>query len=157
MPLPNFVAALSVRKVTASDLITGAYNPVLFVDVRSSEYHTTDQIGSSIWIPLEEITDGNGAERLQALAQAYSQAHQAEPTLILYCTICPGAIQAYRHLQATGLKLAVLSGGLTAWRQAIPIHQEANVLTHAIATTRKFLEQASYNTPSEWHFQSYPG
>ena len=128
MLLPNFLTALAVKKITISELLQGCCYPVVLVDVRSSQHHTDDQIGQSMWIPLEEIIDGTGTERLQALVHAHRQPDWPEPTVVLYCTMCPGALQAYRYLQPTGLQLAVLSGGLTAWRQMVPIAQESAAL-----------------------------
>lgn len=147
MPLPNFLTALSVKQITVSELLQGWSHPVVLVDVRSLQHHTDDHISQSVWIPLEEIIDGNGVEHLTALVHAHHQPSLPEPMVILYCTMCPGALRAYRYLQSTGLQLVVLSGGLTAWRQKVSIAQEADALANLWITAQNLSRLGSHSLP----------
>ena len=135
MPVPSFITSFATNKVTVTDLESGRLNPVILIDVRSPEEYAQDRIGRSLLIPLEEIQTGQGVSTVQKVAQANSHPNQPEPTIILYCEICPGAIRAYQKLQKTGLNLAVLYGGITAWRQNIPMARDAEILDAISAPT----------------------
>ncbi|EKQ68781.1 Rhodanese-related sulfurtransferase [Leptolyngbyaceae cyanobacterium JSC-12] len=128
MLLPTFIATLSAHKVTVNDLEAGNLKPIILIDVRSPEEYAQDHIGQSLLVPLEEIQAGQGIQIIERIARAYSQPGQPDPTIVLYCEICPGAIRAYQKLQCTGLNLVVLSGGITAWRQAVPRGKDAEIL-----------------------------
>lgn len=128
MLLPTFIATLSTHKVTVNDLESGNLKPIILIDVRSPEEYAQDRIGQSLLVPLEEIQEGRGIQTIEQIAKTYSQAGQPEPTIVLYCEICPGAIRAYQKLHRTGLNLVVLSGGITAWRQAVPRGKDAEIL-----------------------------
>ena len=130
MPLPSFILSFSTHKVTAQDLAAGAVNPVILIDVRSPEEYASDRIHGSYSIPLETIQTGGGVEAIQAIVrQASGTTTDVTPTVVLYCSVCPGAIRAYQKLQAVGLNIAVLFGGLTAWRQRFSAAQDATILT----------------------------
>lgn len=128
MPIPSFIASLTTSKVTVRDLEAGSLKPVILIDVRSPEEYARDRIGHSLLVPLEAIQEGHGIQTVEQIAKTYSQPGQPDPTIVLYCEICPGAIRAYQKLQRTGLNLVVLSGGITAWRQMVPCGKDAEVL-----------------------------
>ncbi|MBF2029015.1 MAG: hypothetical protein IGS48_20015 [Oscillatoriales cyanobacterium C42_A2020_001] len=128
MPIPSFIASFSTSKITVHDLEAGHLKPVIFIDVRSPEEYARDRIAHSLLVPLKEIQEGHGIQTVEQIARAYSQSGQPDPTIVLYCEICPGAIRAYQKLQRTGLNLVVLSGGITAWRQAVPRGKDAEIL-----------------------------
>jgi rhodanese-related sulfurtransferase len=129
MPIPSFIAGLYTHKVTVTDLEAGNLKPVILVDVRSPAEYAGDRIEHSISLPLDDIQDGEGVEKLQAIALATFQPNSPEPLIVLYCEICPAAIRAYQHLKKTGLNLAVLQGGLTAWRQTVPATKDEEILS----------------------------
>jgi rhodanese-related sulfurtransferase len=133
MEVPSFVAGLYTNKVTVGELKMGQLKPVILVDVRSPEDYAIDRIRHSISVPLDDIQDGDGIEKVQAIVGASLNQNQHTPTVVLYCEICPGAIRAYQQLKQTGLNLAVLQGGLTAWRQTVPAGQDAEILTKITA------------------------
>lgn len=128
MPLPSFIASVSTDKVTVNDLEAGKLKSVILIDVRSPEEYAQDRIGQSLLVPLDEIQEGEGIEKVQKIARANLKPDQPEPTIVLYCAICPAAIRAYQRLKRTGLNLVVLSGGITAWRQIVPATKDSEVL-----------------------------
>jgi rhodanese-related sulfurtransferase len=129
MSMPSFVAGLHTNKISVTDFLeTGKLKPIILVDVRSPDEYAVDRIEHSFSVPLDDIQDGVGIEKVQAIAQANLQPNCPEPLIVLYCEICPGAIRAYQRLKKTGLNLAVLQGGLTAWRQSIPAAKDTEVL-----------------------------
>jgi rhodanese-related sulfurtransferase len=128
MYVPSFIAGSYTNKITVSDLEAGKLKPVILVDVRSPDEYAGDRIEHSISVPLADIQEGEGVEKLQAIAQANFQPNSPDPLIVLYCEICPAAIRAYQRLKQTGLNLAVLQGGLTAWRQTVPAAKDEEVL-----------------------------
>lgn len=133
MPLPSFISSFSTHKITAQELATGAVGPVILIDVRSPEEYADDRICGSFSVPLETIQAGGGVQQIQALvSHIHPATHTAPPTIVLYCSVCPGAIRAYQKLQAAGLKIAVLFGGLTAWRQQVAPAQDATILASVL-------------------------
>lgn len=129
MPIPSFVASFATQKVTVHDLATGKLKPVVLIDVRSPDEYARDRIGHSLLVPLAEIQSGEGIQKIQEIAeQVATLSAPQQPVIVLYCSICPGAIHAYQKLRALGLNLMVLYGGITAWRQAIPATKDAEVL-----------------------------
>lgn len=101
----------------------------LLVDVRSPEEYAEDHIAGSQWVPLTDIQAGFGTKRVQAIAQAATKPGQPQPTIVLYCHSDPRSIRAYQALEQTNLKLAVLTGGIVAWRKRISPSQDGNILS----------------------------
>ncbi|MEG4232771.1 sterol desaturase family protein [Microcoleus sp. Pol11C3] len=128
MDIPTFIASLNAQKVTVAELQRGKLKPVILIDVRSPEEYAADRIGESPLVPLTDIEAGFGVKQVQAIAQASVKSNQTQPTIVLYCAGGARSVKAYQKLQKTGLNLVFLSGGITAWRQAIPAKQDAEIL-----------------------------
>jgi rhodanese-related sulfurtransferase len=128
MTISNFISVVTPNTVTVADLEVGKFKPVILIDVRFPEEYDRDRIGRSVSVPLQDIQRGVGVQKVQEIVQDHRQAEQLEPTVILYCTLFPSAMRAYYQLQKTGLNLAVLHGGITAWRKVFPAMQDTEIL-----------------------------
>nr|CAD5951472.1 Putative thiosulfate sulfurtransferase, mitochondrial [Planktothrix pseudagardhii] len=113
----TFVKSFNTPEVTVEELSKKDLKSVIFIDVRSPEEYEEDHIPNSILVPITEIEQGKGIEKIQEIAKTYSVSHVDKPTLILYCQLGPRSIKAYQKLEKTGLNLMVLQGGMTAWRK----------------------------------------
>ncbi|CAD5959056.1 Putative thiosulfate sulfurtransferase, mitochondrial [Planktothrix tepida] len=113
----TFVKSFNTPEVTVEELSQKDLKSVIFIDVRSPEEYEEDHIPNSILVPITEIEQGKGIEKIQEIAKTYSISPVEKPTLILYCQLGPRSIKAYQKLEKTGLNLVVLQGGMTAWRK----------------------------------------
>lgn len=125
------------QQVTVAQLQQGNLKPVLLIDVRSPEEYAEDRIGKSPLVSITDIEDGTGIEQVRSLVQKSTSPNQSKPTVIFYCTKGPRSMKAYKLLEGTGLNMAVLSGGITAWRKAIPAEQDIAVLSPITITSDK--------------------
>jgi len=111
MDVPTFIASFSTKQVTVADFQQGKIQqPVILIDVRTPEEYAEDHIGKSLLVPIAEIENGSGLERIQAIAKANSKPARTQPTIVLYCTRGSRSIKAYKLLEKTNLKLVVLQG-----------------------------------------------
>ncbi len=123
-----FVAKFNTPMIALTDLQQGKIKPVVMIDVRPTEDHQIDSIKDTFSVPLTEIEAGPGVEKVKAIAQTAAQSNATTPTVVLYCQSGPRSIKAYQKLKNTGLNLVVLSGGIDAWRAAIPPAKDSAVL-----------------------------
>ncbi|MEG3938482.1 MULTISPECIES: rhodanese-like domain-containing protein [unclassified Microcoleus] len=128
MDILTFIASLNTKQVTVAELQQGKLKPVILIDVRSPEEYAEDRIGESPLVPITDIEAGFGVKQVQAMARSSVKFNQPQPTVVLYCARGARSVKAYQKLQKTGLNLAFLSGGITAWRQAIPAKKDAEIL-----------------------------
>ncbi|HLO50119.1 MAG TPA: rhodanese-like domain-containing protein [Kamptonema sp.] len=128
MDLPTFIASLNAKEVTVAELQQGKLKPVILIDVRSPEEYAEDRIGQSPLVPITDIQAGFGIKQVQAIAKANVKPNQPLPTIVLYCQRGPRSIKAYHKLKKIGLNLVYLSGGIAAWRQAVPARKDAKIL-----------------------------
>jgi rhodanese-related sulfurtransferase len=125
MDVPTFIASLNTQKVTVAELQQGKVKPVVLIDVRSPEEYLEDHIGDSLLVPLTYIEAGVGVKRIRDIAQA----NQTQPTIVLYCTSGMRSTKAYQQLEKTGLNIVVLQGGINAWRKAVPVQKDTEILS----------------------------
>ncbi|MEG3881931.1 rhodanese-like domain-containing protein [Microcoleus sp. herbarium7] len=128
MDIPTFIASLNTKQVTVAELQQGKLKSVILIDVRSPEEYAEDRIGESPLVPLIDIEAGFGIKQVQAIARSSVKSNQTQPTVVLYCARGGRSVKAYQKLQKTNLNLAFLSGGITAWREAVPAKQDAEIL-----------------------------
>jgi sterol desaturase/sphingolipid hydroxylase (fatty acid hydroxylase superfamily)/rhodanese-related sulfurtransferase len=126
-------AGFNTPMVTATDLQQHKVKPVMLIDVRSAEEYKEDHIGKSVLVPIEDIEQGKGIEKIQELVKSYSQTNQPKPTLVLYCAAGPRSIKAYHTLKDKGITadFKVLSGGIRAWRQGVTPPEDIEILTQS--------------------------
>lgn len=129
MDVPTFINSLNTKQVTVAELQQGKLQQVILIDVRSPEEYTEDHIGQSLLVPLTDIEASFGVKRILEIAQKSAKSNQTKPTIVLYCTSGMRSVKAYQQLQKTGLNVVVLSGGIKAWRQAIPAQKDAEILS----------------------------
>jgi rhodanese-related sulfurtransferase len=137
MDIPTFIVSLNAPKVTVAELQQGKLKPVILIDVRSPEEYAADRIGESPLVPLTDIEAGFGVKQVQAIARSSVISNQPQPTVVLYCARGARSVKAYQKLQKTNLNLAFLSGGITAWREAVPAKQDAQILAPIIRSLPK--------------------
>ncbi|MGB8687895.1 MAG: rhodanese-like domain-containing protein [Microcoleus sp.] len=146
MDVPTFIASLNTKQVTVAQLQQGKFKPVILIDVRSPEEYAEDRIGESPLVPLTDIEAGLGVKQVQAIVQARVKYNQPQPIIVLYCARGARSIKAYKQLEKIAwnykgtagnetnkikdisLNVVVLSGGIKAWREAVPAQKDAQIL-----------------------------
>ncbi len=129
MDVPTFIASLNTKTVTVAELQQGKLKSVIFIDVRSPEEYAEDHIGQSLLVPLSDIEADFGVKQVRAIAQASAKPNQPQPTIVLYCTAGMRSVKAYQQLEKTGLNFVVLAGGIKAWRKAVPVQKDPQILS----------------------------
>jgi rhodanese-related sulfurtransferase len=150
MDIPTFIASLNTNQVTVSDLQHGKLKPVILIDVRSPEEYAEDRIGESPLVPLDDIEMGFGVKQVQSIVKARINNSQTQPIIVLYCARGGRSVKAYKQLEKIAryspsvagketnqiqdirLNVVVLSGGIKAWRQAVPVQKDAQILAPII-------------------------
>ena len=146
MDIPTFIASLNTKQVTVAELQQGKLKSVILIDVRSPEEYAEDRIAESPLVPLIDLEMGFGVKQVQALVKAQVKDDRPQPIVVLYCARGGRSIKAYQQLakvdrssqDAAGnqtnkikdisLNFVVLSGGIKAWRQAVPAQKDAQIL-----------------------------
>ncbi len=134
--LPSIIAGNPIKNVTVEELQQGKLKPVFLIDVRSPEEYADDRISKSPLVPITDIEAGFGVKQILNLVPNI-QADGTKPTVVLYCAAGPRSNKAYRLLQKTGLNMVVLSGGITAWRKAVPPERDAATLNALVLPAKK--------------------
>ena len=146
MDIITFIASLNTKQVTVAELQQGKLKSVILIDVRSPEEYAEDRIAESPLVPLIDLEMGFGVKQVQALVKAQVKDDRPQPIVVLYCARGGRSIKAYQQLakvdrssqDAAGnqtnkikdisLNFVVLSGGIKAWRQAVPAQKDAQIL-----------------------------
>ncbi|MEG4842496.1 rhodanese-like domain-containing protein [Microcoleus sp. B9-D4] len=146
MDLITFIASLNTKQVTVAQLQQGKLKPVILIDVRSPEEYAEDRIGESPLVPIIDIEMGFGVKQIQSIVKARVRSDQPQPVIVLYCARGGRSVKAYKQLEKVArysqesggnetnkikdisLNVVVLSGGIKAWRQAVPAPKDAQIL-----------------------------
>lgn len=154
MDIPTFIASLNTKQVTVAQLQQGKLKPVILIDVRSPEEYAEDRIGDSPLVPLTDIEMGFGAKQVQAIVKARVKSDRPQPIVVLYCARGGRSIKAYHKLEKMAqysqeiprnktqqnqdmpFNFVVLSGGIKAWRQAVPAQKDAMILGRITGTQK---------------------
>ncbi|MEZ2320134.1 MAG: rhodanese-like domain-containing protein [Microcoleus sp.] len=154
MDIPTFIASLNTKQVTVAQLQQGKLKPVILIDVRSPEEYAEDRIGDSPLVPLTDIEMGFGAKQVQAIVKARVKSDRPQPIVVLYCARGARSIKAYHKLEKMAqysqeiprnktqqnqdmpFNFVVLSGGIKAWRQAVPAQKDAMILGRITGTQK---------------------
>ena len=165
MDILTFIATLNTKQVTVAQLQQGKLKPVILIDVRSPEEYAEDRIGESPLVPLIDIEMGFGVKQIQSIVKARVKSDRPQPVIVLYCTKGGRSVKAYKQLEKVArdsqesagnetnkikdisLNVVVLSGGITAWRQAVPAAKDAQIL--APITLRSLRKSPSVTLLSE--------
>ena len=159
MDILTFIASLNTKQVTVAQLQQGKLKPVILIDVRSPEEYAEDRIGESRLVPLTDIELGFGVKQVQSILKARVKSDRPQPIIVLYCARGGRSVKAYKQLEKIAqysqdvpgnetnkindvrLNVVVLSGGIKAWRQAVPAQKDAEIL--APITVRSLIKSPS--------------
>ena len=165
MDIPTLIASWSTKQVSVNQLRQRQLKPVILIDVRSPEEYAEDRIGESPLVPIIDIEMGFGVKQIQSIVKARVKSERTQPVIVLYCARGGRSVKAYKQLekiarysQESGgnetnkikdisLNVVVLSGGITAWRQAVPVPKDAQIL--APITLHSFIKSPSVTLLSE--------
>lgn len=165
MDILTFIATLNTKQVTVAQLQQGKLKPVILIDVRSPEEYAEDRIGESPLVSLSDIEMGLGVKQIQSIVKARVKSERPQPVIVLYCTKGGRSVTAYKQLEKAArdsqesagndtnkikdisLNVVVLSGGITAWRQAVPAPKDAQIL--APITLPRLIKSPSVTLLSE--------
>ncbi|MBD1829501.1 rhodanese-like domain-containing protein [Microcoleus vaginatus GB1-A2] len=165
MDILTFIASLNTKQVTVAQLQQGKLKPVLLIDVRSPEEYAEDRIGESPLVPIIDIEMGFGVKQIQSIVKARVKSERNQPIIVLYCARGGRSVKAYKQLEKVArysqesggnetnkikdmsLNVVVLSGGIKAWRQAVPAPKDAQIL--APITLRSLIKSPSVTLLSE--------
>ncbi|MEG4327395.1 rhodanese-like domain-containing protein [Microcoleus sp. herbarium5] len=165
MDILTFIASLNTKQVTVAELQQGKLKPVILIDVRSPEEYAEDRIGESPLVPIIDIEMGFGVKQIQSIVKARVKSDQPQPVIVLYCARGGRSVKAYKQLEKVArhsqesvgnetnkikdisLNVVVLSGGIKAWRQAVPAPKDAQIL--APITLRSLIKSPSVTLLSE--------
>jgi|SRR6476661_3669023 len=165
MDILTFIASLNTKQVTVAQLQQGKLKPVILIDVRSPEEYAEDRIGDSPIVPLIDIEMGFGVKQIQSIVKARVKSDRPQPVIVLYCARGARSVKAYKQLEKVArysqesagnetnkikdinLNFVVLSGGITAWRQAVPTAKDAQIL--APITLPRLIKSPSVTLLSE--------
>ncbi|MEG4404637.1 rhodanese-like domain-containing protein [Microcoleus sp. MON2_D5] len=165
MDILTFIASLNTKQVTVAQLQQGKLKPVILIDVRSPEEYAEDRIGESPLVPIIDIEMGFGVKQIQSIVKARVKSERTQPVIVLYCARGGRSVKAYKQLEKVArysqesggnetnkikdisLNVVVLSGGIKAWRQAVPAAKDAQIL--APITLHTFIKSPSVTLLSE--------
>ncbi|MEG4107842.1 rhodanese-like domain-containing protein [Microcoleus sp. S13_C5] len=165
MDILTFIASLDTKQVTVAQLQQGKLKPVILIDVRSPEEYAEDRIGDSPLVPLIDIEMGFGVKQIQSIVKARVKSDQPQPVIVLYCARGTRSVKAYKQLEKVArysqesggndtnkikdisLNFVILSGGIKAWRQAVPAAKDAQIL--APITLHSLIKSPSVTLLSE--------
>ena len=91
-------------------LDSGATDFVL-LDVRNPNEYEIAQIPGSVLIPLPEIENGDGVQKVKELLNGHK--------LVAHCKMCGRSAKALGILKAAGIEGINVKGGITAWSREV--------------------------------------
>ncbi len=125
----TLISSLDAPRISTTELKQGKLKPLILIDVRSPAEFAEDRIAGSQLVPIDDIYSGAGILKIKDIVKASS----GSPTVILYCQTGPRSFWAYKELRQTGIKFAVLDGGIKSWRQDISAAQDLEILNDVLA------------------------
>ncbi|HLO88435.1 MAG TPA: rhodanese-like domain-containing protein [Nostocaceae cyanobacterium] len=100
---------ISVQKL--KQLIDNEDKNLLLIDVRSPEEYEYGSIPTAILVPLTDIEQGKGIDKIKSLIPGHK--------LVTYCSKGPRSNKALELLRKAGIEGANLQGGIYEWRAKI--------------------------------------
>ncbi|MEM7595800.1 MAG: rhodanese-like domain-containing protein, partial [Cyanobacteria bacterium P01_A01_bin.83] len=83
----------------------------VLLDVRNPNEYEIAKIDGSVLIPLSELEDGSGIEKVKELVNGHR--------LIAHCKLGGRSAKALNILKEAGIEGTNVKGGITAWSQEI--------------------------------------
>lgn len=103
------IPEITVREL--KDLINYGTNTFVLIDVRNVNEYEIAKIPGSILIPLPDIEDGRGVEKIRILSQ--------NKKIIAHCKTGVRSAKALGILKDKGILGTNVKGGITAWSQEV--------------------------------------
>ncbi|WP_036479369.1 molybdopterin-synthase adenylyltransferase MoeB [Myxosarcina sp. GI1] len=104
--------AISEMTVTElKQLIDSGSKDFVLLDVRNPNEYQIAKIDGSVLIPLSEIEDGSGIEKVKELVNGHR--------LIAHCKLGGRSAKALNLLKQAGIEGTNVKGGITAWSQEV--------------------------------------
>lgn len=105
---------MEISEMTATELkqlMDSGANDFVLIDVRNPNEYEIAQIPGSVLVPLGEIEQGKGVEKVKELANGHR--------LIAHCKMGGRSAKALGILKEAGIEGTNLKGGITAWSQEV--------------------------------------
>ncbi len=117
--IPQAKAAETEEKATIpeisvtelKDLMDHGADAFVLIDVRNVNEYEIARIPGAVLVPLPEIEQGSGVEKVKQLAK--------EHRLIAHCKMGGRSAKALKILQEAGIDGTNVKGGITAWSQEV--------------------------------------
>ncbi|WP_341732523.1 molybdopterin-synthase adenylyltransferase MoeB [Microcoleus sp. EPA2] len=107
-------AKIQVSEMTVTELkqlIDSGAKDFLLLDVRNPNEYQIAQIPGSVLVPLPDIENGNGVEKVKELLNGHR--------LIAHCKMGGRSAKALGILKEAGIEGINVKGGITAWSQEV--------------------------------------
>ncbi|MEZ2229220.1 MULTISPECIES: molybdopterin-synthase adenylyltransferase MoeB [unclassified Microcoleus] len=107
-------AKIQVAEMTVTELkqlIDSGAKDFLLLDVRNPNEYQIAQIPGSVLVPLPDIENGNGVEKVKELLNGHR--------LIAHCKMGGRSAKALGILKEAGIEGINVKGGITAWSQEV--------------------------------------
>ena len=104
----------AIPEITVKDLkelMDHGADAFVLIDVRNVNEYEIARIPGSVLVPLPEIEDGSGVEKVKTLVKDHR--------LIAHCKMGGRSAKALKILQNAGIKGTNVKGGITAWSQEV--------------------------------------
>ncbi|NQZ62085.1 ThiF family adenylyltransferase, partial [Crocosphaera sp.] len=103
------IAEISVKDL--KDLMEHGADAFVLIDVRNVNEYEIARIPGSVLVPLPDIEQGSGIEKVKELAKDHR--------LIAHCKMGGRSAKALKILQDAGIEGTNVKGGITAWSQEV--------------------------------------
>jgi molybdopterin/thiamine biosynthesis adenylyltransferase/rhodanese-related sulfurtransferase len=103
------IPEISVKDL--KELMDHGADAFVLIDVRNVNEYEIARIPGSVLVPLPEIEDGSGVEKVKQLAK--------EHRLIAHCKMGGRSAKALKILQSAGVEGTNVKGGIAAWSQEV--------------------------------------
>jgi len=105
----NEIAEMSVQDL--KQLMDSGDDNFVLLDVRNPNEYQIAKIDGSVLIPLSELEDGNGVNKVKELVNGHR--------LIVHCKLGGRSAKALNLLKEAGIEGTNVKGGIAAWSQEI--------------------------------------
>ncbi|MCT7954731.1 molybdopterin-synthase adenylyltransferase MoeB [Laspinema palackyanum] len=105
---------MEISEMTATELkqlMDSGANDFVLIDVRNPNEYEIAQIPGSVLVPLPDIEQGKGVEKVKELVNGHR--------LIAHCKMGGRSAKALGILKEAGIEGTNLKGGITAWSQEV--------------------------------------
>lgn len=105
----NMIPEMSVKDL--KQLMDGGKDDFVLLDVRNPNEYEIAKIDGSVLIPLSELEDGSGIDKVKELVNGHR--------LIAHCKLGGRSAKALNILKEAGIEGTNVKGGIAAWSQEV--------------------------------------